>query len=102
MRAPGRDLRDWLARHEQDCAMAVEAWMTRSLPVATAVLEALWPDPAWSDALRYALVCPVDESKGPERTNMAFLGKASAERGLGVITLDGETSWLMPDAVEIP
>jgi hypothetical protein len=61
-----RELRDWLASHERECLATVEGWMVRSLPVPSRVLYAVWPDPAWQR-------------------------QADPDRGVGVITLDGES-----------
>jgi len=36
-----RELREWLGRHERECASSVEAWMVRSLPVPGAVVAAV-------------------------------------------------------------
>ncbi len=68
--------------------------MTRSLPVASALVAAVWPDPAWQQALRNAVVWPIDERAGPQPEAAGFLAGAHAQRGIGVITLEGESVWL--------
>jgi hypothetical protein len=97
-----RQLREWLQNHERECAATVERWMVRSLPVATDLIVAVWPDPAWSKALKYAVVWPLDDPAAPDPTRSGFLGAADSERGIGLITLDGETSWLHTRAIAIP
>lgn len=97
-------VRDWLQRHELECTNTVENWMVRSLPIAAEVIEAVWPDPAWSNALRYAVVWAVDEQGTADQISAGFLAGANPERGIGIITLDGETTWLQRgvQAVGIP
>ena len=87
-------VREWLNAHERECASTVEAWMVRSLPIAATVIKSVWPDPAWSKALRFAVVWPVNAQGKPDESAMGFLAAANTGRGLGVITLDGETTWL--------
>ena len=100
--SPGRELREWLERHEQQCLSSVETWMTRSLPVASALIAAVWPDPAWQDALRNLVVWPVDEHAGPAQAAAGFLAGTSQGTGIGLITPDGETTWLQVPALGIP
>ncbi|GAB3904348.1 hypothetical protein GCM10029964_097930 [Kibdelosporangium lantanae] len=78
-----RQLAEWLGRHETECHETVDRWMVRSLPVPTVVVVEVWPDPAWRNALR-DLVVTVDDTAG-------FLRDADPERGVGVVTLDGES-----------
>jgi Domain of unknown function (DUF4132) len=99
---PPRPLREWLQRHEQECRDAVETWMIRSLPVATTVITTVWQDPAWSEALRNAVVWPVHEDGTTDTQAAGFLAAANEERGVGVVSLDGETQWLRPEAISIP
>lgn len=89
-----RQLADWLVRHDTECAATVDRWMVRSLPVATAALAEVWPDPSWRTPLR-DLVIRADGEIG-------FLRDADAGRGVGIVTLDGDTRRLRPDAVHIP
>jgi hypothetical protein len=81
-----RDLRDWLAQHEIECAATVESWMLRSQPLPLATLTAIWPDPAWRQALCNAVVVTGGHT--------GFLRAVDWQRGVGLVTLDGETSWL--------
>jgi hypothetical protein len=97
-----RELRDWLARHERECAATVETWMVRSLPVPTRVLAAVWEDPAWQQPLRDAVVMPLDESGEPRREQAGFLRYADEARGVGLIMLDGETVWSTARLVAVP
>jgi hypothetical protein len=97
-----RDLREWLERHERECAATVEGWMVRSLPVPTGVLEALWPDPAWRTVLRDAVIAGLDADGGRPSEQTGLLRAADPERGLGLVTLDGETRWFRPAACAVP
>lgn len=90
-----RQLTEWLDRHEADCRSTVDEWMVRSLPVPTALLTRVWADRAWADALRDLVV-----TAGPGEAG--FLRDADAGRGLGVVTLDGDTVRLTPESVYIP
>ncbi|MEU4803927.1 DUF4132 domain-containing protein [Actinosynnema sp. NPDC023587] len=89
-----RQLAEWLVRHGAECLSAVDGWMVRSLPVPAALVVEVWPDEAWASALR-DLVVVADGQVG-------FLRDADAERGLGVVTLDGDTVRLRPESVSIP
>jgi hypothetical protein len=89
-----RQLAEWLGRHETECHETVDRWMVRSLPVPTAVVVEVWPDPAWRNALR-DLVVTVDDTAG-------FLRDADVDRGVGVVTVDGESVWARPELVAIP
>jgi hypothetical protein len=93
-----RQLAEWLARHEAECLAAVDGWMVRSLPVPAALIAEVWADTAWAAVLR-DLVVTADDGSGPET---GFLRDADPERGLGVVTLDGDTRRLRPEVVGIP
>lgn len=93
-----RQLAEWLSRHEAECRSAVDGWMVRSLPVPAALIAEVWADAAWADALR-DLVVTADDGSG---TETGFLRDADPERGLGVVTLDGDTRRLRPEVVRIP
>jgi len=97
-----RDLREWLERHEKECLGTVETWMVRSLPVPTTAIKAIWEDPSWQRSLRDAVVVPLGADGSQQREMAGFLRFASEDRGLGVVTLDGETRWLDPESVTIP
>jgi len=97
-----RELRDWLARHERECLATVDGWMIRSLPVPTRVLIAVWPDPAWQAPLRDAVVMPIDDDGQPNRSGAGFLRQADPKRGIGVITLDGETVYSSAELFSVP
>jgi len=90
-----RQLTEWLDRHEAECRSTVDEWMVRSLPVPTALLVQVWADSAWAAALRDLVV-----TAGPDE--VGFLRDADAERGLGVVTLDGDTVRLAPESVLVP
>jgi hypothetical protein len=93
-----RQLAEWLQRHRAECRATVDRWMVRSLPVATAVLAEAWPDPAWAEQLRDLVVVA---GEGAEET-VGFLREADFERGVGLVTLDGDTRRLNPDTVRVP
>lgn len=90
-----RQLTEWLIRHEAQCQSTVDEWMVRSLPVPTVLLSQVWADSAWAGALRDLVVTA-------EGDDVGFLRDADAERGLGVVTLDGDTVRLRPETVHIP
>ncbi|OLF06976.1 hypothetical protein BLA60_29405 [Actinophytocola xinjiangensis] len=90
-----RQLTEWLDRHEAACRARVDEWMVRSLPVPTALVVQVWADPAWAAALRDLVV-----AAGPGE--VGFLRDADASRGLGVVTLDGDTVRLRPESVRVP
>jgi hypothetical protein len=96
-----RALREWLERHDNECASTVETWMIRSLPVPTPVIHSVWPDPSWSTPLRNAVVWPVTDGE-PDPERVGFLADAGHERGLGIITLDGETARIEASSIGIP
>lgn len=91
-----RQLVEWLERHERRCLDDVERWMVRSLPVPRAVIERVWPDPAWQAVLRDLVVT------GAEGEVAGFLRDAGPGRGLGLVDLDGDTVRIGPDLVRIP
>ncbi|MFF4395163.1 DUF4132 domain-containing protein [Streptomyces sp. NPDC001480] len=91
-----RQLVEWLERHERQCLADVEKWMVRSLPVPLAVIARVWPDPAWRAALRDLVVT------GADGTVAGFLRDADAERGLGLVDLDGDTVRMAPALVRVP
>jgi hypothetical protein len=88
-----RDLRDWLEQHAIECATTVESWMLRSQRLPGAMLAVIWRDPAWRQALRNAVVRAGDAT--------GFLRGTDAARGIGLVTLDGETTWLADTTVVI-
>lgn len=92
----------WLATHEAECRSQVERWLLRSLPVPTAVLAAVWPDPSWQAALTDLVVRSADDPEG----ELGFLRAASvADDGspsVGIVDLDGESVTLGAAEVGIP
>ena len=95
-------LADWLDEHRSECLAAVDAWMLRSLPVPAAVVVAVWPDPAWRMALENAVVRCANTLGKADTSRVGFLRGAEAQRGIGLVTLDGETRWLKAEAVVLP
>ncbi|OII69109.1 MULTISPECIES: DUF4132 domain-containing protein [unclassified Streptomyces] len=91
-----RQLAEWLERHERRCLDDVERWMVRSLPVPLAVVERVWPDPAWQAVLRDLVV------RGEDGEIAGFLRDAGPGRGLGLVDLDGDTVRTSPALVRIP
>ncbi|MFD4657641.1 DUF4132 domain-containing protein [Kitasatospora sp. NPDC058444] len=91
-----KQLTEWLAAHERGCLEDVERWMVRSLPVPAAVLTAVWPDEAWQGVLKDLVVTTTDGSVA------GFLRGVDAERGLGLVDLDGDTVRLTDGEVLIP
>jgi hypothetical protein len=68
--------------------------MVRSLPVPTALVAEVWADTAWSGALRDLVVTAGDE--------VGFLRDADPDKGLGLVTLDGDTVRVRPEVVRVP
>ncbi|PRH77074.1 hypothetical protein C6N75_22250 [Streptomyces solincola] len=91
-----RQLVEWLERHDRQCLDSVERWMVRSLPVPLAVVERVWPDPAWQTALRDLVV------SGEDGEVAGFLRDAEPGRGIGLVDLDGDTVRISPTRVRIP
>ncbi|MFD9593951.1 DUF4132 domain-containing protein [Kitasatospora sp. NPDC059973] len=91
-----KQLTEWLAAHRRGCLEDVERWMVRSLPVPAAVLVAVWPDEAWQEVLRDLVVT------GSDGEVAGFLRGADAERGLGLVDLDGDTVRLTDGEILIP
>lgn len=95
-------LSDWLDEHRRDCLAAADGWMLRSLPVPAAVIAAVWPDPAWRAALENTVVRAADALGKADAKQVGFLRGADAQRGIGLVTLDGETRWVKAEAVVLP
>ncbi len=87
------DALELLETHARDCREAVEGWLLRSLPVPAAVVAAVWPDPAWRGLLENTVVA-TPSTQG--------LLRGVGPRGLGVVTLDGDTVWLPDTTVTVP
>lgn len=90
------NVKEWLATHAKECAAEVETWMLRSLPTPRAVLAAVFEDDAWRAALENAVVIPA----GSDEAGL-FRGVDPA-KGIGMVTLDGETVWTLADTITIP
>lgn len=95
-------LSDWLDEHRRDCLAAADGWMLRSLPLPAAVVAAVWPDPAWRAALENTVVRAADALGKPDAKQVGFLRGADPQRGIGLVTLDGETRWVKAEAVVLP
>lgn len=93
---------EWLADHARDCRALVESWMLRSLPVPVTLLAAVWADPAWRVACENAVICAADALGKRDETRLGLLRGADPARGLGLVTLDGETRWVKAAALVIP
>jgi len=97
-----RQLADWLERHERECLGQADTWLVRSLPVPAPLLARVWPDAAWQRALRDLVVAPLTEDGGPDLARAGFLRDVDADRGLGVVDLDGDSVRLDAEAIVIP
>ncbi len=97
-----QQLAEWLERHERECREQVDAWLVRSLSVPCEVLARVWQDPAWQGVLRDLVVAPVGADGGPDLARAGFLRDADAQRGVGVVDLDGNSPRLAVDRVLIP
>ncbi|CAM5544945.1 hypothetical protein SSPIM334S_04032 [Streptomyces spiroverticillatus] len=80
-------LGDWLADHAADARTRVETWMARSLPVPAALVRAVWSDPYWQRALRYAVVAPYSDSDFGRAGLLTGIGPDDA---LHVVSPEGE------------
>ena len=96
------ELRDWLVSHDKECKAQVEEWMLRSLPTPRRVVEAVWEDEAYRTALENAVVVPLDETGARRDESCGFLRAVDPAKGIGLVTLDGETVWVSADAIVIP
>jgi hypothetical protein len=95
-------LSDWLDEHRRACLAVADGWMLRSLPLPAAVVAAVWPDPAWRAALENTVVRAADALGKPDAQQVGFLRGADPQRGIGLVTLDGETRWVKAEAVVLP
>jgi len=93
---------DWLERHAGECRAQVEQWLLRSLPVPTRVLLEVWDDPAWREALADLIAAPVNDQDEVDLAAAGVLRGVSPERGLGLVTLDGDTRWTKAASVLLP
>jgi predicted DNA-binding WGR domain protein len=84
---------EFFDQHERDCRDTVDTWMLRSLPVPRAVVEGVWADVTWRALLENAVVRTADGDG---------LLRGASERGLGLVTLDGDTIWVKPDTFTLP
>ncbi|MET9350033.1 DUF4132 domain-containing protein [Streptomyces termitum] len=91
-----KQLSEWLDRHADACVAQVDAWMVSSLPVPVELIARVWPDEAWRAALRDVAVV------GDDPDEVGFLRDVSADGGLKVVDLDGETVRLAPRTVTLP
>jgi hypothetical protein len=91
-----RQLTEWLDRHAVACLAQVTAWMVSSVPVPTALLVRIWPDPAWQDVLRDLVML------GDDPDHPVFLREVTDSGELRVFDLDGETHRLSPENVTLP
>ncbi|MEU7002154.1 DUF4132 domain-containing protein [Nonomuraea sp. NPDC046570] len=89
-------LRDYLARHEAECAATVESWMLGALPVPSAVIAEVWPDPSWRAKLVDLVLVPYPSGEP------GLLRQVGDGGRIGVVNLDAETEWLEPGPVLIP
>jgi hypothetical protein len=93
---------EWLVTHDRECCAAVETWMLRSLPTPRAVLQEIWADPSWRTALENTVVMPVDSGGGADVEGAGFFRGVDPARGVGLVTLDGETVWTDAGSVAVP
>lgn len=92
----------WLKEHERHAVETVEGWMLGSLPTPRDVLVEVLRDPAWRTPLIDAVVHPVDASGVPDPDGGGLLRAVDATKGLGVVTIDGETEWIDAPMVAVP
>lgn len=95
-------LAEWLDRHSHQCCLQAEQWMLRSLPIPTALIAAVWPDPAWQQVLANCVVIPCSASGDLQEASAGILMTTDPSFGLGLLTLDGETLRIRPAELLIP
>ncbi|MEE6257917.1 DUF4132 domain-containing protein [Plantactinospora sonchi] len=91
-----RQLNEWLDRHAATCRAQVGAWVVSSLPVPTALLARVWPDPAWQEVLRDLVVL------GDDPDLPGFLRDATPTGDIRIVDLEGETRRLSAGTVTLP
>lgn len=96
------DVRDWLVAHDRECIATIERWMLRSVPTPAAVLRSIWPDESWRRALENAIVVPIAADGTREDDAAGFFRGVDDARGIGIVTVDGETVWSKATALAIP
>ncbi|TWU01631.1 hypothetical protein Pla100_13660 [Neorhodopirellula pilleata] len=97
-----RALAEWLDDHQAECRHTIERWMLRSLSVPREVVNEIWADPDWRSSLENLVVAPVDAKGKPNFEKTGLLKQVDAQRGLGVVDLDGETRWHKSPAMTVP
>lgn len=95
-------LREYLAAHERECELLIEGWLLRSLPVPIEVLTSVWRDAAYRRALENIVAVRVDAEGKPDANSAGFLKGVDRKKGIGLVTLDGETKWETAPAFMIP
>jgi hypothetical protein len=93
---------DFLEDHTRTCLHTVETWMLRSLPVPRGVLQAVIVDEAWHTALKDVWVVAVNAENKVDREAGGFFRGVDKQKGIGVVSRDGETTWLDTENVLIP
>ncbi|MEO8702854.1 MAG: DUF4132 domain-containing protein [Kofleriaceae bacterium] len=93
---------DFLEDHTRQCLHTVETWMLRSLPVPRAILQAVIADDAWASALKDVWVVSVGPDGKVDREVGGFFRGVDAEKGIGAVDRDGETTWLATESVLVP
>jgi hypothetical protein len=92
-----QDVAKLLREHTLECLETVERWMLRSLPVPREVIVAVWPDACWQRLLLDTVIVP-----DADTDSAGFLKEVDAERGLGIVDLDGESRWVRPTTLAVP
>lgn len=88
------ELRERLVRHESTCRATVDSWLLAGVPIPSALLARVWPDPAWRCCLEH-LVVTVEGQTG--------LLADVTEAGRTTLTgLDGATFTASPGPVTLP
>lgn len=97
-----RQLAEWLQRHEESCRAEVDRWMVRSLPVPMPLLVQVWADEAWRAVLADLVVAPVGDDGSWDLERGGLLRDVDADKGMGLVNLDGESVRRHADQVVIP
>ncbi len=95
-------LSQWLREHRLECLHTVQRWMLRSLLVPRAVAAEIWKDPDWRASLQNLVVAPANARGTVDHAQEGLLRDVDAKRGLGIVDLDGESTWLKAPLFAVP
>lgn len=95
-------LAQWLAEHRLECQHTIERWILRSLVVPRNLMTQVWADPDWREQLSNLVVAPANAKGAVDVGQAGLLRDIDAKKGVGVVDIDGESSWLKSANLSIP